>query len=184
MRSGQLKAYAVMGKRRVPEVPEIPTAEELGASAFPCGRATSCSRPAGPGTTTAISEQRRSSGWTSLDNPLGQFFGAIFRENYSLDAQAPSLPDGDAGARYGSNLMPSTAPPSAHPRCSSILTIARASRAGKNEYHLNLDVLPYRMPELQIYGARTPAAHIGPWPLAVELLAKELAPTCPVLPAS
>lgn len=42
----------------------------------------------------------------ALDNPFGQFFGAIFRENYSRDAQAPSLPDGDAGARYGANLMP------------------------------------------------------------------------------
>ena len=30
VRSGQLKAYAVMGKTRVPAAPEIPTAEELG----------------------------------------------------------------------------------------------------------------------------------------------------------
>ena len=42
----------------------------------------------------------------ALDNPFGQFFGAIFRENYPDDAQAPSLADGDAAARYGSNLMP------------------------------------------------------------------------------
>jgi gentisate 1,2-dioxygenase len=41
-----------------------------------------------------------------LDNPFGQFFGAIFRENYPDDAQAPSLADGDAAARYGANLMP------------------------------------------------------------------------------
>jgi len=41
-----------------------------------------------------------------LDNPFGQFFGAIFRENYPEDAQAPSLADGDAAARYGANLMP------------------------------------------------------------------------------
>jgi gentisate 1,2-dioxygenase len=42
----------------------------------------------------------------ALDNPFGQFFGAIFRENYPDDAQAPSLSEGDAAARYGSNLMP------------------------------------------------------------------------------
>ncbi len=42
----------------------------------------------------------------ALDNPFGQFFGAIFRENYPDDAQAPSLPDGDAAMRYGANLMP------------------------------------------------------------------------------
>ena len=42
----------------------------------------------------------------ALDNPFGQFFGAIFRENYPQDAQASSLPDGDAAARYGANLMP------------------------------------------------------------------------------
>ena len=42
----------------------------------------------------------------ALDNPFGQFFGAIFRENYPDDAQAPSLAEGDAAARYGSNLMP------------------------------------------------------------------------------
>ena len=42
----------------------------------------------------------------ALDNPFGQFFGAIFRENYPDDAQAPSLADGDAAARYGANLMP------------------------------------------------------------------------------
>jgi gentisate 1,2-dioxygenase len=44
----------------------------------------------------------------ALDNPFGQFFGAIFRENYPDDAQAPSLADGDAAARYGSGLMPLT----------------------------------------------------------------------------
>jgi gentisate 1,2-dioxygenase len=42
----------------------------------------------------------------ALDNPFGQFFGAIFRENYPEEAQAPSLAAGDAGVRYGSNLMP------------------------------------------------------------------------------
>jgi gentisate 1,2-dioxygenase len=56
----------------------------------------------------------------ALDNPFGQFFGAIFRENYPEDTQAPleHLPphcaegvermpgnDGDAAARYGANLM-------------------------------------------------------------------------------
>ena len=45
-----------------------------------------------------------------LDNPFGQFFGAIFRENYPHDAQAPSLADGDAAARYGANLMPVEVP--------------------------------------------------------------------------
>ena len=30
----------------------------------------------------------------ALDNPFGQFFGAIFRENYPEEAQAPSLADG------------------------------------------------------------------------------------------
>lgn len=42
----------------------------------------------------------------ALDNPFGQFFGAIFRENYPDDSQAPSLASGDAAARYGANLMP------------------------------------------------------------------------------
>ncbi len=42
----------------------------------------------------------------ALDNPFGQFFGAIFRENYPEEAQLPSLAVGDAAARYGSNLMP------------------------------------------------------------------------------
>src|SRR6516225_1804443 len=42
----------------------------------------------------------------ALDNPFGQFFGAIFRENYPEEAQAPSLAAGDAKVRYGSNLMP------------------------------------------------------------------------------
>jgi gentisate 1,2-dioxygenase len=42
----------------------------------------------------------------ALDNPFGQFFGAIFRENYPQDAQAPSLPGGNAAVRYGANLMP------------------------------------------------------------------------------
>jgi gentisate 1,2-dioxygenase len=42
----------------------------------------------------------------ALDNPFGQFFGAIFRENYQEEAQAPLLAAGDAGVRYGSNLMP------------------------------------------------------------------------------
>jgi gentisate 1,2-dioxygenase len=42
----------------------------------------------------------------ALDNPFAQFFGATFRENYADEAQAPSLADGDAAARYGANLMP------------------------------------------------------------------------------
>jgi gentisate 1,2-dioxygenase len=42
----------------------------------------------------------------ALDNPFGQFFGAIFRENYPDDAQAPHLAPGNAAARYGANLMP------------------------------------------------------------------------------
>jgi len=42
----------------------------------------------------------------ALDNPFGQFFGAIFRENYPDHRQAPSLAEGNATARYGSHLMP------------------------------------------------------------------------------
>ena len=42
----------------------------------------------------------------ALDNPFGQFFGAIFRENYPDETHPVSLVEGDAAARYGSNLMP------------------------------------------------------------------------------
>ena len=42
----------------------------------------------------------------ALDNPFGQFFGAIFRENYPGDAHPVSQAEGAAAARYGSNLMP------------------------------------------------------------------------------
>jgi tripartite-type tricarboxylate transporter receptor subunit TctC len=34
VRSGQLKAYAVLGKTRTPSAPEIPTADELGVPAL------------------------------------------------------------------------------------------------------------------------------------------------------
>src|SRR5262245_39511196 len=42
----------------------------------------------------------------ALDNPFGQFFGAIFRENYPGDTHPVSQVEGAAAARYGSNLMP------------------------------------------------------------------------------
>ncbi len=42
----------------------------------------------------------------ALDNPFGQFFGAIFRENYPGDAQTPSVASGASAARFGANLMP------------------------------------------------------------------------------
>ena len=42
----------------------------------------------------------------ALDNPFGQFFGAIFRENYLSEAQSVSLLAGETAARYGTNLMP------------------------------------------------------------------------------
>ena len=100
------------------------------ANAWSCARAISCSRPDGPGTTTGISADAPVIWLDALDNPFGQFFGAIFRENYPDDAQAPSLAEGDAAARYGSNLMPveyrdrAGAPR----RCWSIPTTARARR--------------------------------------------------------
>ena len=42
----------------------------------------------------------------ALDNPFGQFFGAIFRENYPGETHPVSEVEGAAAARYGSNLMP------------------------------------------------------------------------------
>jgi gentisate 1,2-dioxygenase len=42
----------------------------------------------------------------ALDNPFGQFFGAIFRENYPGETHPVSQVEGAAAARYGSNLMP------------------------------------------------------------------------------
>jgi gentisate 1,2-dioxygenase len=42
----------------------------------------------------------------ALDNPFGQFFGAIFRENYPGETHPVSQIEGAAAARYGSNLMP------------------------------------------------------------------------------
>jgi gentisate 1,2-dioxygenase len=42
----------------------------------------------------------------ALDNPFGQFFGAIFRENYPGDTHPPCHADGTAQARFGSNLLP------------------------------------------------------------------------------
>ena len=67
----------------------------------------------------------------ALDNPFGQFFGAIFRENYPQDAQASSLPDGDAAARYGTSLMPIDYRDraSAHRRCWSTPMTAPARRS-------------------------------------------------------
>ena len=42
----------------------------------------------------------------ALDNPFAQMFGTMFRENYPHEAQAVSLPAGDAAARYGAGLLP------------------------------------------------------------------------------
>jgi gentisate 1,2-dioxygenase len=42
----------------------------------------------------------------ALDNPFGQFFGAIFRENYPGDTHPVCHADGTAQARFGSNLLP------------------------------------------------------------------------------
>jgi gentisate 1,2-dioxygenase len=42
----------------------------------------------------------------ALDNPFGQFFGAIFREEYPHDTHPVTHADGDAAARYGSSLLP------------------------------------------------------------------------------
>jgi gentisate 1,2-dioxygenase len=42
----------------------------------------------------------------ALDNPFGQFFGAIFREEYPHDTHPVTHADGDAAARYGSGLLP------------------------------------------------------------------------------
>jgi gentisate 1,2-dioxygenase len=42
----------------------------------------------------------------ALDNPFGQFFGAIFRENYTGESQPLSHADGDSSARYGANMLP------------------------------------------------------------------------------
>jgi gentisate 1,2-dioxygenase len=42
----------------------------------------------------------------ALDNPFGQFFGAIFREEYPHDTHPVTYADGDAAARYGSGLLP------------------------------------------------------------------------------
>ena len=66
----------------------------------------------------------------ALDNPFGQFFGAIFRENYPRGRAGAVAADGDAAARYGANLMPVEyrTRPSAPPRSWSIPTTARARR--------------------------------------------------------
>jgi gentisate 1,2-dioxygenase len=42
----------------------------------------------------------------ALDNPFGQFFGAIFRENYPHEAQPVAHASGAAAARFGANLLP------------------------------------------------------------------------------
>jgi len=42
----------------------------------------------------------------ALDNPFGQFFGAIFRENYPDETHPVSHAEGDVAARFGSNLLP------------------------------------------------------------------------------
>jgi gentisate 1,2-dioxygenase len=41
----------------------------------------------------------------ALDNAFGQFFGATFRENFPEDTHPVSHAEGDAAARYGSNLL-------------------------------------------------------------------------------
>jgi len=42
----------------------------------------------------------------ALDTAFGQFFGALFREDFPDDAQTVSHPEGHAAARYGGNLLP------------------------------------------------------------------------------
>ena len=57
-----------------------------------------------------------------LDNPFGQFFGAIFREEYPHDTHPVTHADGDAAARYGSSLLPiEQRAAGAHRRCWSTL---------------------------------------------------------------
>ncbi len=46
----------------------------------------------------------------ALDNPFGQFFGAIFRENYPDDTHPVTHAVGMAAARYGASLMPTYRP--------------------------------------------------------------------------
>ena len=41
-----------------------------------------------------------------LDTPFANLFGAHFREDYPEETQAPTRAEGDAGARYGANLLP------------------------------------------------------------------------------
>lgn len=42
----------------------------------------------------------------ALDTAFGQFFGALFRDDFPDDAQPVSKPEGNAAAHYGSNLLP------------------------------------------------------------------------------
>ncbi len=41
-----------------------------------------------------------------LDTPYANLLGAHFREDYPQETQPVARPDGDAGARYGANLLP------------------------------------------------------------------------------
>jgi gentisate 1,2-dioxygenase len=41
-----------------------------------------------------------------LDTAFANLFGAHFREDYPQETQPVARPDGDAGARYGANLLP------------------------------------------------------------------------------
>ena len=41
-----------------------------------------------------------------LDTPFANLFGAHFREDYPQESQPVSRKEGDAGARYGANLLP------------------------------------------------------------------------------
>ena len=41
-----------------------------------------------------------------LDTALANLFGAHFREDYPRETQVATRPQGDAGARYGANLLP------------------------------------------------------------------------------
>lgn len=49
-----------------------------------------------------------------LDTPFANMLGANFREDYPEEAQPISRPEGDASARYGSNLLPVDYRPERH----------------------------------------------------------------------
>jgi len=55
-----------------------------------------------------------------LDTPYANLAGAHFREEYPQETQPVARPDGDAGARYGANLLPVDYRP--HGRASPVLS--------------------------------------------------------------